>query len=74
VANQHWVWDHQWDNVSIWVPGGDEAVHGTSPRGVPAQLFQVAGGRGLKEEVKNGVELFLVDSPAGIDFCGGFIG
>ncbi len=54
--------------------GGDEAVHGTSPRGVPAQLFQAAGGRGLKEEVEHGVELFLVDNPAGIDFCGGFIG
>jgi len=54
--------------------GGDEAVHCTSPRGVPAQLFQVAGGQDLKEEVEHGVELFLVDNPAGIDFCGGFIG
>jgi len=69
-----WVWDCLWDNVSIGVWGGDEAVHCTSPRGVPAQLFQVAGGQDLKEEVEHGVELFLVDNPAGIDVCGGFIG
>jgi len=54
--------------------GGDEDVHGASPRGVPAQLFLAAGGRGLKAEVEQGVELFLVDNPAGRDFCGGFIG
>jgi len=49
-------------------------VHGASPRGVLAQLFQVVGGWGLKEEVEHGVELFMVNVPAGIEFCGGFIG
>jgi len=53
--------------------GGDEAVHGAAPKGVPAQLF-LGGGWGLKEEVQDGVELFLVDNPPGVDFCGDFIG
>jgi len=54
--------------------GGDEAVHIAPPRGVLAQLFLAAGGWGLKTEVKQGIELFLVDNPAGRDFCRGFIG
>jgi len=54
--------------------GGDEAVHGASPRGVPAQLFLAAGGQVIKEEVEDGVELFVVENPAGSYFCGGFIG
>jgi len=52
-------------------------VHGAAPRGVLAQLFLGAGGQGLKEEVQeveHGVELFWVDQPPGVDFCGGFIG
>jgi len=60
--------------VSIWVPGGDEAVNGAYPRGVLAQLFLVAGGWVIKEEVEHGMELFVVENPAGTYFCGGFIG